>query len=354
MPRSCSRSSRCWNSAAAGRVDDYTGFGSTFNPKFTAKFRPVDWLMFRGSYNTGFRVPSFNQIFNGVTQSPNPGNTLVDPTTCPPGAIVGLVAGCTAITPDSLSGGNLTLRPETSKQYSGGVVFQPSRHFSASADYWNIAVDNVIGTITIPQLLANINAFPDRISGTNGSDHAGRSADGQFRLAADAGHRFHRARQHRRARRHVCGRVRRHVAAGQEGEAAARTWPTATFSAYSRWQAILACEFKYNAFVSYQRNNFSLTFSQLYRGSYQNFALPASATRPDYNPRVKPYITYNMSASQRINDRLTLTAGIKNLFNADPPFAITYDSNTGAGSSWEPRDTDPRGRSFTMQAEVKF
>ncbi|HEU4820360.1 MAG TPA: TonB-dependent receptor plug domain-containing protein, partial [Qipengyuania sp.] len=32
---------------AAGRVDDYTGFGSTFNPKFTAKFMPADWLMFR-------------------------------------------------------------------------------------------------------------------------------------------------------------------------------------------------------------------------------------------------------------------------------------------------------------------
>ena len=150
--------------SAAARVDDYTGFGSTFNPKFTAKLRPVDWLMFRGSYNTGFRVPSFNQIFNGVTQSPNPGNTLADPTTCPPGAIVGSSPGCAAITPDSLSGGNVDLRPETSKQFSGGVVFQPSGHFSASADYWNIAVDDVIGTITIPQLFANIDAFPDRVT----------------------------------------------------------------------------------------------------------------------------------------------------------------------------------------------
>ena len=80
--------------SAAGRVDDYTGFGSTFNPKFTAKLTPAEWLMFRGSYNTGFRVPSFNQIFNGVTQSPNPGNTLVDPTLCPQGNTAGPQPAC--------------------------------------------------------------------------------------------------------------------------------------------------------------------------------------------------------------------------------------------------------------------
>jgi hypothetical protein len=41
-------------------------------------------------------------------------------------------------------------------------------------------------------------------------------------------------------------------------------------------------------------------------------------------------------------------------FNNDPPFAISYDGNSGAGSSWEPRVADPRGRSFTVQVEVKF
>ena len=52
--------------------------------------------MFRGSYNTGFRVPSFNQIFNGTTISPNPGNTLVDPTLCPTGNDGGTAAGLRA------------------------------------------------------------------------------------------------------------------------------------------------------------------------------------------------------------------------------------------------------------------
>ena len=50
----------------------------------------------------------------------------------------------------------------------------------------------------------------------------------------------------------------------------------------------------------------------------------------------------------------TITAGIKNLLDKDPPFAITYDSNSGAGSTWEPRVADPRGRSFTLLANYKF
>ena len=56
----------------------------------------------------------------------------------------------------------------------------------------------------------------------------------------------------------------------------------------------------------------------------------------------------------KINDRFRLSGGIKNLFDTDPPFAITYDSNFGSGSSWEPRIADPRGRSFTVSVEATF
>jgi iron complex outermembrane receptor protein len=69
---------------------------------------------------------------------------------------------------------------------------------------------------------------------------------------------------------------------------------------------------------------------------------------------VSNYIIYNVSASKRLGPGLTLTAGVKNLFDRDPPFAVTYDSNTGSGSSWEPRVADPRGRTVTFLADVKF
>lgn len=83
------------------------------------------------------------------------------------------------------------------------------------------------------------------------------------------------------------------------------------------------------------------------------FALTGAVRIDDYSGS---YTTYNLSVSYLglMDEGLKLTAGIKNLFDKEPPFAITYDGNTGAGSSWEPRVADPRGRSFQVSAEVKF
>lgn len=342
------------------RIDDYTGFGSTVNPKFTAKFQPADWIMARASYGTGFRVPTFNQIFNGVTVSPNPGSSLTDPTTCPAGGVVNVTPGCTAITPDSQGGGNLNLGPETSEQYSFGVVVRPTSRISLSADYWNIAVDNVIGSITIPQLFANIDAFPERITRTGGIITLVDLRNGNFGSRRTSGIDF--------SGRAGFDAMSGELSLGFDGtlllNKKEKLLPNL---AYSNLRGVfslsgdLGLKWKHNAWISYRNEGFTLTLSQIYRGTYQNFGLPnsltgpnLSATRPDYNPKVKAYQIYNISASQKIDERFMLTLGVKNIFDTDPPFAITYDSNLGAGSSWEPRVADPRGRSFTLAVEAKF
>lgn len=338
----------------AARLDDYTGFGSTVNPKFTARFSPTDWVMLRASYNTGFRVPSFNQIFNGVTESPNPGNNLTDPSTCPAGGVVNVTAGCGAITPTSLSGGNLNLEPETSEQYSAGIVFTPAPQFSASVDFWSIAVDNTIGALTIAQLLANQPSFSDRVIRTS-------NVITQLDLRADnIGSR--RTQGLEVALRGGVDAFNGVLTAGLDGtyllKKKEKFLPTAPFGSsligVFTYAGDLGLKWKHSAFINYAVDDMLFSFSQIYRNGYRNNALPTSASRPDYNARVKAYVTYNLSAAMDMNDKLRLTAGIRNVFDTDPPFAITYDSNTGAGSSWEPRVADPRGRSFTLAVEAKF
>ena len=120
----------------------------------------------------------------------------------------------------------------------------------------------------------------------------------------------------------------------------------------------LGLRWKHNAFVSYSAGNWTTTLTQLYRSGYKNQVLPGVASGT-FDPccdvsRVKAYVTYNLSMSYSGIDHLRLTAGITNLFNTKPPFAVSYDSNYGSGSDWEPRVADPRGRSFNITAEMKL
>ncbi|MHA6722786.1 TonB-dependent receptor domain-containing protein [Sphingomonas sp. RS2018] len=346
---------------AAGRVDDYTGFGSTFNPKVSVMFRPIEWLMFRGSYNSGFRVPAFNQIFNGVTESPYSGSDLVDPIKCPTFVPNTSNPACAFIRPEILTGGNLQIGPETSKQFNVGVVFQPARLFSASVDFWSIAVDNTITNLTLTQLIQNAALFEERFI---------RDANGTI---TDLDNRVINAGARRTQGLEVSLRggfdnvLGGRIAAGLDGTYLLKKREKLTeSSAYGpsligvfSFAGDLGLKWKHTAFVNYSTNDFTLSLSQIYRDGYRNGVLPGilagTVTRPGYNRFVNEYIIYNLSASYTgLSPNFKITAGIRNLFDTDPPFAITYDGNTGAGGSWEPRVADPRLRSFTIGVETKF
>jgi iron complex outermembrane receptor protein len=235
---------------------------------------------------------------------------------------------------------------------------QPSSRFSASLDYWSIAVDDTIGALTLRQLLDNISFFPDRVTRTNNiitlidlrSDNIGSRRTEGLEVALRGG-------------LDAFGGV---LNAGLDGtyllKKREKFLPSAPFgpSLIGRFTFAgdLGLKWKHSAFVSFTKDDFTFNFSQIYRDGYTNQALPGiangSVVRPDFNPKVKAYMIYNTSVSVDVLDQFRLTAGVRNLFDKDPPFAITYDSNTGAGSSWEPRVADPRGRSFTLSVEAKF
>ena len=120
----------------------------------------------------------------------------------------------------------------------------------------------------------------------------------------------------------------------------------------------IGIKWKHTAFVSYRQGNWSVQVNNLYRGGYIDAVLPGVANgsvKPaDWQAKVKPYSLYGLSFAYRGLRNTTVSAGIKNLFNTDPPFSATYDTNTGAGSSWEPRVADPRGRAYTLRVDYKF
>ena len=349
--------------SGAFRIDDYSGFGTTTNPKVTVKFEPTDFVMLRGSYSTGFRVPSFNQIFNGITESPYSGSDLADPVACPggvPTSAYGSGQACAQIRPNIWTGGTLNLGPETAKMASVGVVLKPVPRWSLSADWWMINVDDTIQLLTLRQLIDNAALFQDRFI-RDGANII-TTIDNRW---INAGSR--RTQGIEFALRGGMDVGPGAVNVGMDGSLLLKKREKLTpTSAYGPSQigvftfaGDLGLRWKHNAWISFSNDDWALTFTQIFRAGYKNQALPGIAsgavTRPDFNDRVKPYHIYNMSVSYLgLGENYRLTLGVKNVFNTDPPFAITYDGNTGAGSSWEPRVADPRGRSFTVAAEVRF
>lgn len=343
----------------AFRVDRYTGFGTTTNPKVAVRYRPGDRVMFRGSYNTGFRVPTFNQIFNGTLESPYSGRDLADPAKCPGGQPNTSIPGCEVVQPSILTGGKPDLGPEENRQFNAGVVFEPGPRVNLAIDYWNIRRDGTIQLLPLQQIVANFELFPDRFI----RDSAGN--------LVTIDQRWVNSGETRTEGVEFSGRVGWDWLAGEwlagfDGtlllSKRSRLLPTSDFGPSEigvfTFNGDLGLRWRHNIFVTYTNGPWTASISQIFRKGYQNQVLPGVAagrvTPPDLVERTDGYLLHNLSLGYEVRDWLNLTFGVKNLFNVDPPFAIAYDSNTGAGSSWEPRVADPRGRSFTLLAEFRF
>lgn len=336
----------------AARRDDYTGFGTSTNPKVTLRYTPHEKLLVRGSYSTGFRVPTFKQQFDPSFETIFAGADLIDPLT---GA---------AIPPNSLNtvnGGKPDLLPEDAEMRSVGLVFSPLKNITLSVDWWSIERTGTIQVIGARDILANSGLFPDRIirnpanqiiridtrpsnAGQTETQGLEYTARGDFDLFG--------------------GKFVTDVNVSQLLEKRSRLIATAPWSRsevgrFTRYSDI-GLKWKYTAAASYRKGKWTGRVSQLFRSGYMDYVPPGILNgtflpfAPDYKPKVDAYVTYNASLTYRLNKDLTIIAGIKNLLNQDPPFSIAYDSNTGSGSSWEPRVADPRGRSFTLSVEYKF
>ncbi len=338
---------------AAARRDQYTGFGATTNPKVTLRFTPSEKLLFRGSYSTGFRVPGFKQIFDPVTTSIIAGGTLIDPLNGQP------VPPNSAVT---INGGKLNLDPEEAKMKSVGFVFSPNKHITFGMDWWSVNRTGTIQTLGASTILANSTLFPDAII-----------RDPATNAIAAIDTRFINAGETETSGIEYTGRGEMNIWGGKLiGDInvtellvkKSRLIASAPFGAsevgrFTRASDI-GLKWKYTASLNFNKGKWSGRVSQLFRAGYMDYAPPGILNgaflpfAPDYKAKVKDYTTYNASLTYRWNKDLTVIAGIKNLFNQDPPFSIAYDTDTGAGSSWEPRVADPRGRAFTLSVEYKF
>ncbi len=123
----------------AGRYDDYSDFGNTFNPKLAFRWAPIDSLAFRASYGEGFRAPSLAQIGLGPSQE---SEFFQDTFGCADNP-----AYCANTDFQINFSGNPNLEAEESENFNIGVVWQPTAATSVSLDFWDIEQENKIDEV---------------------------------------------------------------------------------------------------------------------------------------------------------------------------------------------------------------
>lgn len=139
---------------AALRFDDYSDFGSTWNPKVGVKWTALPSLVLRGTYATGFRAPGLYE--NGKSASAGY-TSYIDPVRCP---VTDLPADCGAGSVVSITGGNPDIQPEKSTNWTVGLVWEPVPGLNATLDYWNIETKGQITGGDPQSVINNPGAFP--------------------------------------------------------------------------------------------------------------------------------------------------------------------------------------------------
>ncbi|MBB5206886.1 TonB-dependent receptor plug domain-containing protein [Chiayiivirga flava] len=140
------------NLSVAGRFDHYNDFGSDFNPKVSLDFRPLDSLLLRASYGTGFRAPGLNSLYQASQQSFNGAR---DTRACN-GDVPGFSAPfdpCTVRQYENLTGANPDLDAEESTNYGAGVVWSALDNLTFSLDWYHIEVTQQIAPLTLQTIL---------------------------------------------------------------------------------------------------------------------------------------------------------------------------------------------------------
>lgn len=141
-------------------------------------WRPTDSLMLRASYGTGFKAPTLGELYLGgsfgVTRAVD--TTFCNTITNTPGSTPAEIDNaCRTREIRSLSGGNPLLTTETSTSLSVGMVWEPTDNWSLALDYYEIDVEDKIGSLTVQEILNNEDQYPDLVNRVNGQLTSGQA-----------------------------------------------------------------------------------------------------------------------------------------------------------------------------------
>jgi iron complex outermembrane receptor protein len=331
------------------RHDRYSEIGSTTNPKIGLRYQPNNVVMVRASAGTGFRAPSLSDLKRPTIFGTAAG-FLTDPQCV---AQDGSIDACTEQW-DVERRSNPNLKPEKSRQFTLGAVFELNKRSNFSIDYWNIEKKDVISTLGEQVIVENPAAYNGKYIERDEDgyitslllmkENQGRLKTSGIDIAAEW-----------RTERGPWGRFGIDLSGTRILRYDRQFGPSEPFRSnlgvFLNDQVIQ----KWRHRISFEWDNgpVSLSLANQYSSSYtdQNTTYdPASDALLPPN-HVKAYSLWDLTGSWAVSKNLKLRSGVLNLLDKDPPFSNqAYFFLSG----YDPSYTDPRGRSAYVSLNYSF
>ncbi len=338
----------------AVRYDRYSDFGDTINPKFSVRYKPFDQLLLRASFSTGFRAPSLYEL-NAVQSYTNTG-TVNDPLYCPGGVVVpgksrALVCN---VQFQRLTGGNTNLEPEESKNWNVGIVLEPTPGVTLGFDIWSVKLTNSVAALSETTVLGDTATFGQYIRRNAAGD---LSTDGSSCPGSTCG--YLDLRQQNLGDTNTSGvdfslTLRRNL--GSMGRL--QLGLNGTYVTKYEYQDYIGGPFNQNVgryvgvgpiFRVQHATSAAWTMGDWTIGGVARYKSGYTDQKPDN--QVAPYQTTDAYVSWAAMKGLSLTFGINNIADTDPPFS---NQDEVFQANYDPRFTDPTGRKYYVRATYQF
>ncbi|WP_110640468.1 TonB-dependent receptor [Salinicola sp. CPA57] len=298
---------------AAVRYDDYSDVGDTTNPKISFRWQPFQQLLVRGAYSEGFRAPSLYELYDPAAQTFSPGG-LNDPLLCPGGSPANGGVGSRDCNTQFLEeqGGNEDLKPEEAKNWTLGFVYQPFQSFSAGLDFWWIEIENEIDLPTSDYVIANepgtivrdgengpINYIPVRYQNLGTTKTNGVDVSANYRLPTDYGF-------------FSVGYTGTYVDRYDFQETPDGSYVSRVGHYRSGYGTVF--RWKHKLSVNWNKGHWGAGVINHYMTGYDDYDTSTHS-------KVGSYTTWDALGSYAFTAGPTVTLGVRNMFDRDPPFS---------------------------------
>jgi len=348
--------------------------GNSFShPTFKLSFRsqPVDMLLLRGSFGTGFKAPSVNQIAAPLAFSTNTSGSYV----CPFPAS----ATCQGYPSDTeqwdlISVGNPAkgsagLKAETSHQWTLGGRLEPAKGLSFGLDYWGVKLKNqILSGIPEGYAFANAPALSNLFV-VPYTDPSGPITVGLIQKPFNAGSANYQGLdwEFNLSEATPFGKVSADVS-GTHMLKADYNLPGGKQSDLGRFGGDNNVTFRdiFRVALGLQYGDWTHTLMVNWKSGYADQAFTADSgavtlLNPDgsesdttlaYNGRVSSYTLVDWQTRWQATKSLRVTFGLNNVFNQRPPLSLKITGGNQVG--YDGRYADPTGRAIAVGASYSF